>query len=122
MRRTALTLALASTSLIAAAATDPTTAVDPLRSRYLSNDLTSKADAEGKRLAEVSGGVYYPITQLSQIQTAYDDIVMQLRTAYDVTFKSELSSVDGRPSPRLKIRTKRPNTFVHIRSVTAVGP
>lgn len=110
------------TSLIAAAATDPTTAVDPLRSRYLSNDLTSKADAEGKRLAEVSGGVYYPITQLSQIQTAYDDIVMQLRTAYDVTFKSELSSVDGRPSPRLKIRTKRPNTFVHIRSVTAVGP
>jgi len=106
------------TSLIAAASSDPATAVDPLRSRYLSNDLTSKADAEGKRLAEISGGVYYPITQLSQIQTAYDDIVMQLRTSYDVTFKSEISSADGKPSPRLKIRTKRPNTFVHIRNVT----
>jgi VWFA-related protein len=106
------------TSLIAAAASDPTTAVDPLRSRYLSNDLTSKADAEGKRLAEISGGVYYPITQLSQIQTAYDDIVTQLRTSYDITFRSEISSADGKPSPRLKIRAKRLNTFVHIRSVT----
>ena len=105
------------TSLIAAASSDPATAVDPLRSRYLSNDLTSKADGEGKRLAEVSGGVYYPITQLSQIQTAYDDIVIQLRTSYDVTFRSELSTADGKPSPRLKIRTKRPNTFVQIRSV-----
>ena len=105
------------TSLIAAAATDPATAVDPLRSRYLSNDLTSKADGEGKRLAEVSGGVYYPITQLSQIQTAYDDIVVQLRTSYDVTFRSEISSADGKPSPRLKIRSKRPNTFVQIRTV-----
>ncbi|MEO5857346.1 MAG: VWA domain-containing protein, partial [Pyrinomonadaceae bacterium] len=109
------------TSLIAAASSDPATAVDPLRSRYLSNDLTSKADAEGKRLAEVSGGVYYPITQLSQIQTAYDDIVIQLRTSYDVTFKSEISSQDGKPSPRLKIRTRRPNTFVHIRSVSTRG-
>ncbi len=105
------------TSLIAAASSDPATAVDPLRSRYLSNDLTSKADAEGKRLAEISGGVYYPITQLSQIQTAYDDIVVQLRTSYDVTFRSEISTADGKPSPRLKIRTKRPNTFVQIRTV-----
>jgi len=106
------------TSLIAAAATDPATAVDPLRSRYLSSDLTSKADGEGKKLAEISGGVYYRITQLSQIQTAYDDIAAQLRTAYDVTFKSEVSTPDGKPSPRLRIRTKRPNTSVQIRSVT----
>lgn len=105
------------TSLIAAASSDPTTAIDPLRSRYLSNDLTSKADGEGKRLAEVSGGVYYPITQLTQIQEAYDDIVVQLRTSYDVTFRSQISSADGKPSPRLKIRTKRPETFVQIRSV-----
>jgi VWFA-related protein len=105
------------TSLIAAAASDPATAVDPLRSRYLSNDLTSKADAEGKRLAEISGGVYYPITQLAQIQTAYDDIVVQLRTSYDVSFRSEISAADVKPSPRLKIRTKRPNTFVQIRNV-----
>src|SRR5690606_11502571 len=86
------------TRLLAAAATDPATAVDPLRSRYLSNDLTSKADAEGKRLAEISGGVYYPITQLTQIQEAYDDIVVQLRTSYDVTFRSQISSADGKPS------------------------
>ena len=105
------------TSLIAAASSDPNAAVDPLRSRYLSNDLTSKADAEGKRLAEISGGVYYPITQLNQIQTAYEDIVVQLRTSYDVTFRSEFASQDGKPSPRLKIRSKRPNTFVQIRSV-----
>jgi VWFA-related protein len=104
-------------SLIAAAVNDPNSAVDPLRSRYLSNDLTSKADGEGKRLAQASGGVYYPITQLSQIQTAYEDIVAQLRTAYDITFRSEMASTDGKPSPRLKIRTKTPNTFVHIRSV-----
>ena len=105
------------TSLIAQASGDPTAAVDPLRSRYLSNDLTSKADAEGKRLAEISGGVYYPITQLNQIQTAYEDIVVQLRTSYDVTFRSEFASQDGKPSPRLKIRSKSPNTFVQIRSV-----
>lgn len=108
------------TSLIAAASSDPNTTVDPLRSRYLSNDLTSKADAEGKRLAQISGGVYYPITQLSQIQTAYEDIVLQLRTSYDVTFRSELTSPDGKPSPRLKFRTTKPNTFVQVRSVNVV--
>lgn len=106
--------------LIAAAAGDPAAAVDPLRSRYLSSDLTSKADAEGKRLAEVSGGVYYPITQLSRIQTAYDDIVVQLRTAYDVQFRSEYAYPDGKPSPRLKIRSKLPNTFTQIRSVVTL--
>lgn len=107
------------TSLIAAAAnsSDPNEVVDPLRSRYLSNDITSKADAEGRRLAEISGGVYYPITQLAQIQTAYDDIVVQLRTAYDITFRSDLTSEDGRPSPRLKVRSTRPNTFVQIRNI-----
>jgi VWFA-related protein len=108
------------TSLIAAAASDPNTAVDPLRSRYLSSDITSKADAEGKRLAEVSGGVYYPITQLSQIQTAYEDIVAQLRTSYDVQFRSEFAAPDGKPSPRLKIRSKKPNMFVQIRSVSTL--
>ena len=109
------------TSLIAAAAGDPNTAVDPLRSRYLSNDITSKADTEGKRLAQVSGGVYYPITQLNQIQTAYEDIVVQLRTSYDVTFRSQFASQDGKPSPRLKIKSNRPNTFVQIRSVHTPG-
>lgn len=106
------------TSLIAQASNDLNSGLDPLRSRYLSNDITSKADGEGKQLASISGGVYYPISQLSQIQAAYDDIVAQLRTAYDVTFRSEFSTSDGKPSPRLKIRTNRPNLFVQIRSVT----
>ncbi|MCV4754239.1 hypothetical protein OFC37_32755, partial [Escherichia coli] len=33
---------------------------DPLRSRYLGRGLTSQAEMEGKRLAAVSGGIYYP--------------------------------------------------------------
>ena len=97
------------------------TAVDPLRERYLNVSLTSKADAEGAKLAKISGGVYYPITQLSQIQKAYEDIVLQLRTAYDVTFRSEIAEAPSRtgvpntrPSPRLKIRAKRPETYVLI--------
>ncbi|PYS75253.1 MAG: hypothetical protein DMF66_20005, partial [Acidobacteria bacterium] len=35
-------------------------ALDPTRSRFL--ELTSRADEEGRKLAEVSGGTYYPIT------------------------------------------------------------
>ncbi|MDQ6787213.1 MAG: VWA domain-containing protein, partial [Acidobacteriota bacterium] len=65
--------------LIAASANN-SSSVDPLRAKYMS--LTTKAEGEGERLAQISGGVYYPITQLSQIQTAYEDIVVQLRTAY----------------------------------------
>jgi hypothetical protein len=110
------------TSLAAIGATeDLNAAVDPLRQRYLNVSLTSKADGEGAQLAKISGGVYYPITQLSQIQKAYEDIVLQLRTAYDVTFRSKLVEApsttgvgNNRPSPRLKIRVKRPDTYVQI--------
>jgi VWFA-related protein len=113
------------TSLAAVGATqDLNAAVDPLRQRYLNVSLTSKADGEGSKLAKVSGGVYYPITQLSQIQKAYEDIALQLRTAYDITFKSSILEApsrtgagNGRPSPRLKVRTKRPETYVQINSV-----
>ena len=81
-------------SLIAASASnDPNASVDSLRSRYMS--LTSKADAEGAELAKVSGGVYYPITQISQIQKAYDDIVLQLRSSYLITFRSTLPDALG---------------------------
>ncbi len=110
------------TSLAEIGATqDLNAAVDPLRQRYLSVSLTSKADGEGAQLAKISGGVYYPITQLSQIQKAYEDIVLQLRTAYDVTFKSKLVEApsttgvgNNRPSPRLKIRVKRTDTYVQV--------
>ena len=113
------------TSLAAQGATqDLNAAVDPLRQRYLNVSLTSKAQDEGARLAKLSGGVYYPITQLSQIQKAYEDIVLQLRSAYDVTFRSQIvegpsrtGSNNNRPSPRLKIRVKRPDAYVQINSV-----
>lgn len=104
-------------SLAALGATqDLNAAVDPLRSKYLNLSLTSKAKGEGSRLAQISGGVYYPITLLSQIQTAYEDIVLQLRTAYDITFKSELATT-GKPSPRLKVRSKRANTYTQINGI-----
>lgn len=94
--------------------------IDPLRARY--TGLTTKAEGEGEKLAKISGGVYYPITQLDQIQKAYDDIVLQLRTAYSVTFRSDLpETVDkSTASPRLKVRVKRENAFVKLGSVVAV--
>ncbi len=98
---------------------DPSAAVDPLRSRYMA--LTSKAEAEGEKLANISGGVYYPIRQVGDLQKAYDDIVAQLRTAYSITFRSNLAETrDGRASPRLKVRVDRENTFVKLGSVVEV--
>jgi Mg-chelatase subunit ChlD len=107
-------------ALIAASeANDPEKTIDPLRTRYMT--LSARATGEGERLAKVSGGVYYPITQLSQIQTAYDDIVRQIRTAYVVRFRSGYQAdPQNRPSPRLKIRVKKPNSFVHVSSVSAL--
>ncbi len=104
-------------ALIAASESNPNASMDSLRQRYLQGELTSKAKGEGERLAKVSGGVYYQIDRLSQIQTAYEDIVQQLRTAYEVEYRSELGGVDTGLSPRLKIRSKKPNTYVQIRSV-----
>ncbi|HUR98700.1 MAG TPA: VWA domain-containing protein [Pyrinomonadaceae bacterium] len=96
---------------------DPDKAIDPLRTRYMT--LSARAEGEGERLAKVSGGVYYPITQLSQIQKAYDDIVTQIRTAYSVTFRSGFQAdPNNRPSPRLKIRVNKPNAFVQVNSVS----
>lgn len=99
--------------LIAASASANTREqVDPLRTRYIG--LTTKAEGEGEKLAAVSGGVYYPITQLNQIQKAYDDIVVQLRTAYAVTFRSQAVETGSGVSPRLKVRVSKPNSFVNI--------
>jgi len=101
--------------LIALAATGAD--IDPLRKKYMS--LTAKSEGEGDKLAKISGGVYYPITQIGQIQKAYDDIVVQLRTAYNVTFRSDGSIVNGNgASPKLKIRTKRESAFTAISRVT----
>jgi VWFA-related protein len=108
--------------LIAASATNnANSSIDPLRSRYIA--LTSKSQAEGEKLAQISGGVYYPITQISDLQRAYDDIVRQLRTAYSITFRSSGGSEirDNRASPRLKVKVKRENAFVKLGSVTEVS-
>ena len=103
-------------SLIAASAASGFQDIDPLRNRHLT--LTSKADEEGRELARVSGGKYYPISQLSQIQTAYEDIVLQLRTAYDITFRS--TAVPGRPAPPVRVRVKRENAFTQIGPIVSV--
>ncbi|HEY0658523.1 MAG TPA: VWA domain-containing protein, partial [Pyrinomonadaceae bacterium] len=110
-----------STLIASSANNNPNRAIDPLRTRYMG--LTSKADGEGERLAQVSGGVYYPITQLNQIQKAYDDIVVQLRTAYTITFRSNLPETSDKTtaSPRLKVKVKRDSAFVKLGSVVSVA-
>lgn len=107
-------------SALIASSVNPNQTVDPLRARY--TGLTTKAEGEGERLAKISGGVYYPITQIDQIQKAYDDIVLQLRTAYSVTFRSNLPETSDKTtaSPRLKVKVKRENAFVKLGSVVAV--
>lgn len=114
--------------LIAASSTaNPNLSVDPLRTRYMG--LNTKAEGEGEKLAQVSGGVYYPITQLSQLQQAYNDIVLQLRTAYSVTFRSQTNDTGigvtgetprNRASPRLKVKVKRENAYTKLGPVVEV--
>lgn len=89
--------------------------LDPLRERYLNSILTDRAKDEGPRLASISGGVFYNITQLSDIQKAYDDIVAQLRGAYEVIYRS--SSAVETPMNRIRIRSLRPNTYVQVLNI-----
>jgi VWFA-related protein len=92
---------------------------NPVWAKYMT--LTSKAQAEGARLAEISGGVYYPIRRLSDIQRAYEDIVVQLRSAYVIRFYSKSASFNtdsnSKISPRIRIRTKNERLFVDVQSV-----
>ena len=105
--------------LIALAAQGVNADIDPMRKKYMA--LSAKSSGEGERLAKVSGGVYYPITRIEQIQQAYRDISVQLRTAYVITFRSELAATPGDGvSPRLKIKAKRPNVYTIVNSVEAV--
>ena len=87
----------------------PELTIDPLRTRYLT--LTTRAHEEGQKLAQVSGGVYYPIRHLNELQRAYDDVVVQLRTAYTITYASNSrSSV----SPRVRVRANREGASVRL--------
>ncbi len=96
--------------------------VDPLRDRYLSNNLSSKAEDEGAKLAEISGGSYYPISQTRELQAAYSDIVVQLRTAYTITYRSETGNSDDETrSSRIRVKVDRKNSLVRLGPVTAVS-
>lgn len=94
----------------------PELTIDPLRTRYLT--LTTRAHEEGQRLAEASGGVYYPIRRLDELQRAYDDVVVQLRTAYTITYASNLTPANN---PRVRVRTKREGASVRLSPVVNVA-
>lgn len=94
----------------------PEVTIDPLRTRYLT--LTTRAEEEGQKLARVSGGVYYPIRHLEDLQHAYDDVVLQLRTAYTITYASN-STPPG--NPRVRVRANREGASVRLSPVVNVA-
>lgn len=93
----------------------PEVTVDPLRSRYLT--LTTRAEEDGQKLAAASGGVYYPIHRMEDLQRAYDDVVAQLRTAYTITYAS-----NSEPTERhVKVRANRDGAAVRLSPVVGVA-
>jgi VWFA-related protein len=95
--------------LPANSAAAPTTTIDPTRMRYLT--LTSRADEDGRKLAAVSGGVYYPVKRFDELQRAYDDVVAQLRTSYTISY---LSPGDTAARARLRVRVAREGAVVRL--------
>ena len=93
----------------------PEITIDPLRTRYLT--LTTRADEEGRKLAAASGGIYYPIRRLEDLQKAYDDVVAQLRTAYTITYAS--NSVSS--TPRVRVRINRDGASVRLSPVVELN-
>ena len=85
----------------------PSLTVDPMRTRYLT--ITTRAAEEGAKLAQVSGGVFYSIKRLDDLQKAYDDIVAQMRTAYTITYNSNASS-----HRRVLVRANRDGASVRL--------
>jgi VWFA-related protein len=99
-------------SVAASAATS-----DPLRSRYLT--ITTRAEEDGRKLASISGGVYYPVTRLEDLQRAYDDVVAQLRMSYTITYSSANTS-DAR-SGRVRVRANRDGASVRLSPAVGVA-
>lgn len=97
-------------------APQPLSTLDPIRTRYLT--LTSRADEEGRRLAEVSGGTYYPVTRIEQLQKAYDDVVAQLRTSYTVTYET---SPEARRDARVRVKVARADASVRLSPAVGVA-
>jgi VWFA-related protein len=93
----------------------PEITIDPLRTRYLT--LTTRAEDEGRKLAAASGGVYYPIRRLEDLQKAYEDVVAQLRSAYTITYASNAVSA----SPRVRVRTNRDGASVRLSPVVGLN-
>jgi VWFA-related protein len=93
----------------------PEITIDPLRTRYLT--LTTRAEEEAKKLATASGGIYYPIKRLEDLQRAYDDVVAQLRSAYTITYASNSAS----SSPRVRVRTNRDGASVRLSPVIGLN-
>lgn len=85
----------------------PSVTVDPMRTKYLT--ITTRAAEEGAKLAQVSGGVFYSIKRLEDLQKAYDDIVAQMRTAYTITYNSNASS-----HRRVLVRANRDGASVRL--------
>lgn len=85
------------------------TSLDPTRTRYLT--LTTRAEEEGRKLAEISGGTYYPIRRLEQMQEAYDDVAAQLRTSYTITYESDAAA---RSDARVRVRVSREGATVRL--------
>ncbi len=94
----------------------PEITIDPLRTRYLT--LTTRADDEGRKLAAASGGIYYPIRRLEDLQKAYDDVVAQLRSAYTITYASNSVSSSA---PRVRVRTNRDGASVRLSPVVELN-
>jgi VWFA-related protein len=92
----------------------PSITVDPMRTRYLT--ITTRAAEEGEKLANVSGGVFYPIKRLEDLQKAYDEVVAQMRTAYTITYAS---NGDGKGHRRIRVHANRDGASVRLSPVVA---
>lgn len=94
----------------------PSITVDPMRTRYLT--ITTRAAEEGQKLATVSGGVFYTIKRLEDLQKAYDDVVAQMRTAYTITYAS---TPDSKGHRRIRVRANRDGASVRLSPVVAAS-
>jgi VWFA-related protein len=92
----------------------PSITVDPMRTRYLT--ITTRAAEEGQKLATVSGGVFYSIKRLEDLQKAYDEVVAQMRTAYTITYAS---TQDSKGHRRIRVRANRDGASVRLSPVVA---
>jgi VWFA-related protein len=99
----------------ASSAPEAATTLDPTRTRYLS--LTSRADEEGRKLAGVSGGVYYPVRRFDELQLAYNDIVAQLRTSYTLSYATTSATARG----RVRVRVAREGAVVRLSPAVGAG-